>query len=159
MTMVDCVWYVMAHAQKTDFLFRRSGRVHLNRRGRQFILLLAAELCASAVVMLDTPCSEVVWRVMATHSIRQFPLHFPSRASPCTITFQLKSDNIPGTVVVQWLRCCATNRKIVGSIPAGVSGFFIDIKSFRSHYGPGVDSTSNRNECQEYFLGVMAAGA
>jgi len=27
-----------------------------------------------------------------------------------------------------------------GSIPAGVSGFFIDIKSFRSHYGPGVDS-------------------
>ena len=32
--------------------------------------------------------------------------------------------------------------------------FFIDIKSFRSHYGPGVDSTSNRNEYQEYFLGV-----
>ena len=30
--------------------------------------------------------------------------------------------------------------------------FFIDIKSFRSHYGPGVDSASNRNEYQEYFL-------
>ena len=44
-------------------------------------------------------------------------------------------------------------------IPAGVSGFFIDIKSFRSHYGPGVDSASNRNEYQEYFLGVKAAGA
>jgi hypothetical protein len=28
-------------------------------------------------------------RVLATHSIRQFPLHFPSRASPCAITFQL----------------------------------------------------------------------
>ena len=25
--------------------------------------------------------------------------------------------------------------------------------SFRSHYGPGVDSASNINECQEYFLG------
>jgi len=25
--------------------------------------------------------------------------------------------------------------------------------SFRSHYGPGVDSASNRNEYQEYFLG------
>jgi len=37
--------------------------------------------------------------------------------------------------------------------------FFIDIKSFRSHYGPGVDSASNRNEYQEYFLGVKAAGA
>jgi len=44
--------------------------------GRQFSRLLAAELCSSAVVMLDTPCSEVVWRVLATHSIRQFPHHF-----------------------------------------------------------------------------------
>jgi hypothetical protein len=35
-----------------------------------------------------------------------------------------------GTAVAQWLRCCATNRKVVGSIPAGVSGFFVDIKSF-----------------------------
>jgi len=35
---------------------------HLNRRegGGQFSRLLAAEVCASAVVMLDTPCSEVV---------------------------------------------------------------------------------------------------
>ena len=61
--------------------------------------------------------------------------------------------------VAQWLRCCATNRKVAGSIPVGVSGFFIDIKSFRSHCGPGVDSASNRNEYQEYFLGVKAAGA
>ena len=58
-----------------------------------------------------------------------------------------------GTAVAQWLRCCATNRKVTGSISASVSGFFIDIKSFRSHYGPGVDSASNRNECQERFLG------
>ena len=27
------------------------------------------------------------------------------------------------------------------------------------HYGPGVDSASNRNEYQDYFLGVKAAGA
>jgi len=64
-----------------------------------------------------------------------------------------------GTAVAQWLRYCATNRKVAGSIPAGVSGFFIDIKSFRSHYGPGVESASNRNEYQEYFLEVKAAGA
>jgi len=64
-----------------------------------------------------------------------------------------------GTVVAQWLWCCATNRKIAGSIPAGVSGPFIDIKSFRSHHDPGVDSASNRNEYQEYFLEVKAAGA
>ena len=64
-----------------------------------------------------------------------------------------------GTSVAQWLRYCATNRKVAGSIPAGVRGFFIDIISFRSHYGPGVDSASNRNEYLEYFLWVKAAGA
>ena len=71
--------------------FGEKERVHLNRPGRQLSRLLAAEVCASAVVMMDTPCSEVVWRVLATHSIRQLPLHFPSRASPCAITFQLES--------------------------------------------------------------------
>jgi len=30
---------------------------------------------------------------------------------------------------------------------------------FRSQYGPVVDSASNRNEYQEHFLGVKAAGA
>ena len=28
-----------------------------------------------------------------------------------------------GTAVAQWLRCCATNRKVAGSIPAGVGVF------------------------------------
>jgi hypothetical protein len=32
-------------------------------------------------------------------------------------------------------------------------------QSFQLHYGPGVDSVSNRNEYQQYFLGgVKAAG-
>jgi hypothetical protein len=89
--MLKASWNVMAHAQKPDFVFRRNGQVHLNRQGRQFSRLVAAELCVSAVVMLGAPCSDVVWRVLATHSIRQFPLHFPYRASPCAITFQLES--------------------------------------------------------------------
>ena len=29
-----------------------------------------------------------------------------------------------GTAVAQWLKCCATNRKIAGSIPDGVIGIF-----------------------------------
>ena len=87
---VNAVWRQLK-CDDTDFVFRRNGRVHLNRRGRQFSRLLAAEACASAVVMVYTSCSEVVWRVLATHSIRQFPLHFPSRVSPCAITFQLES--------------------------------------------------------------------
>jgi hypothetical protein len=48
---------------ETRFRLLRNGRVHLNRRGRQFSRLLAAEVRASAVVMvvmLDKPCSEEV---------------------------------------------------------------------------------------------------
>jgi hypothetical protein len=82
----------MTHTLKPDFVFRRNGRVHLNQRGLQFSRLLAADVCASAVVMLDTPSSEVVWRVLDTHSIRQFSLHFPSHALPCAITFQLDTN-------------------------------------------------------------------
>jgi hypothetical protein len=33
------------------------------------------------------------------------------------------------------------------------------LTSFRPQYDPGVDSASNRNEYQEHFLGVKAAGA
>jgi hypothetical protein len=62
-----------------------------------------------------------------------------------------------GTAVAQWLRCSVTNRKVAGSIPANVNGFFVDMKSFGSHYGPGVDSASNRNEYHKYFVGVRAA--
>ena len=58
--VLDCVWNAMAHAENPQFVFRRNGRVHLNRQGRQFSRLLAAEVCASAVVMLDTPSFEVV---------------------------------------------------------------------------------------------------
>ena len=72
--------------------------------GRQFSRLVAAEVCASAVVMLNTPCSEVEWRVLATHSIRQFPFHFPSRASPCAITFHLESNRI--TLSLRHSRWC-----------------------------------------------------
>jgi len=50
-------------------------------------------------------------------------------------------------------------RKVAVSIPAGFSGIFIDIKSFRPHYGPVLDSACIRNEYQVYFLRVKAAGA
>jgi len=78
---------------ETTFRLSAKRTSPFNQRGRQFSRLLAAELCASAVVMLDTPFSEVVWRALATNSIRQFPLHFPSCASPCAITFQLDCTN------------------------------------------------------------------
>ena len=66
---------------------------------------------------------------------------------------------VRGTAVAHWLRYCTTNRKVAASTPVGVTGLFIDMKSFRSLLGSGVNSASNRNEYQEYFLGVKAAGA
>ena len=76
--LVEASWNVMAHAQKLDFVIRSKWRVHLNRPGDvSSVDYCAAEVWASAVLMLDTPCSEVVWRVLATHCIRMFPLHFP----------------------------------------------------------------------------------
>ena len=74
----------MAHEQKPNLVFRRNGRVHLNRRGRQFSrLLLAAEVCASAVVMLGTLSFEVVWSGVKGTG---YPLHSPVSPSlllPC----------------------------------------------------------------------------
>jgi len=65
------------------------------------------------------------------------------------------------SVLTYYLLACAVlqiGRSLVR--PQLVSlGFFIGIKSLRSHYGPGVDSAANRNEYQEHFLGVKAAGA
>jgi len=38
--------------------------------------------------------------------------------------FTLIGNNRKGTAVAQWLRCCATNKKVAGSIPDGVTGIF-----------------------------------
>ena len=50
-------------------------------------------------------------RVLATHSIRQFPLHFPSRASPCATRFRTSSTTlIHGYCCVQFVPCCSRRR-------------------------------------------------
>ena len=42
------------------------------------------------------------------------------------VLMQIKTDTyiVWGTAVAQWIRCCATNRKVAGSIPDGVIGVF-----------------------------------
>ena len=79
-----------AHAQKPDFVFRQNGRVHLNRRGLHFSRILAVEVCASAVIMLDTPCYEVVWNT-------GYPLHSPVSPSlplPCVTVYHHISTGV-----------------------------------------------------------------
>jgi hypothetical protein len=41
--------------------------------------------------------------------------------------FNLHKTLLLGTAVAQWLRYCATNQKVAGSIPDGVMELFIDI--------------------------------
>ena len=52
------------------------------------------------------------------------------RIPPVELTAPQRDKKIPlfhetsATAVAQWLRCCATNRKVAGSIPDGVTGIF-----------------------------------
>ena len=75
--LVELLRNLMAHAQKPHFVFRLNGRNHLNRRGSQFSRLLAAEVCASALVMLDTPGFEVVWEYWLPTPFASFPFTSP----------------------------------------------------------------------------------
>jgi len=85
----------MAHAQKPHFVFRLNGRVHLNRRGSQFSRLLAAGGVRISVSNAGYTTFRGRVTVLATHSIRQFPLQFPSRASPCATTFRTQYKSLP----------------------------------------------------------------
>jgi len=99
----------MAHAQKPDSVFERNGRVHLYRRGCQFSRVLAFLECGSA----ENDCSNTGWTVpsqtddcLATHSIRLFPLHFSSLASPCATRFRFHSNTgwtVPSQAEDCWL--------------------------------------------------------
>jgi len=81
----------MAHAQKPDFVFRRNGRVHLNRQGAS----VQSTTGSRGVRISGSNAGYTMFRgsVEGTgyplHS--PVPLHFPSRASPCAIAFQLDS--------------------------------------------------------------------
>ena len=135
--------------QKPDFVFRQNGEVHLNRPGgggRQFSRLLTAEVCASAVVMLDKPCSEVVWRVLATHCIRQFPLHSPLVRHHVTSHFNW---SLPSTACF----CTLTRPYPITLIPIG-SGYFRG-KHFPVQITPTLLKTSQSSYLHTYEDGTV----
>jgi len=61
-----------------------------------------------------------------------------------------------GFAVAQWLRCYKLEDRGFDSRQCHRN---FSLTQSRSHYGPEVGSASNRNEYQEYFLGVKAVGA
>jgi len=44
------------------------------------------------------------------------------KSTNCNFAYLMGSYR--GTAVAQWLKCCATNRKVTGSIPGGIIGIF-----------------------------------
>jgi hypothetical protein len=52
-----------------------------------------------------------------------------------------------------WLRNCATSRNVAGSIPDGVNDIFHKHNPCGRTVAFGIDSASNRNEYEVYFLG------
>ena len=81
--LVDCVWNVMAHAQKPDFVFRRNGRVHLNRRGASVQSTAGRRAVHISLQSLYCSCKPV----FCSHvTLTGYPLHSlvsPSLLLPC----------------------------------------------------------------------------
>jgi len=81
----------MAHAQKPDFVFRRNGRVHLNRRGASF------QLTAGSRSVSISGSNAGYTKFRGSVKSTGYPLHspvspsLPPRASPCAIRFQTYS--------------------------------------------------------------------
>ena len=127
---VEASWNVMVHAQKPDFVFRaKRTSPFKSAEGVPVQSTTGSRGVRISSIMLDAPRSEVVWRVLATHSILQFPLHFPSRASPCghhistgVYNQRTTSRSTPSAVVAQLdaIVCtvfaqCLTNGKQIDS--------------------------------------------
>jgi hypothetical protein len=66
---------------------------------------------------LFTLTLESVIRILTVHLCRT---HYNVNQS-----LKLRYMQIMGTTVAQWLRYCATNQKVAGSIPDGVTGIFL----------------------------------
>jgi hypothetical protein len=73
-----------------------------------------------------------------------------SRAARVNITISGTYNRLNCSVMLSY-------QKVAGSIPDSVIGILHWHKSFWSHYDTGVDPASNKNEYQDYFLGVNAA--
>jgi hypothetical protein len=67
----------MARAQKADIFFRRNGRVHLNRQGSSVQSTAGSRGVRISVSNAGYTTFRGSEGYLATHSTRQFPLHFP----------------------------------------------------------------------------------
>ena len=74
------------------------------------------------VFFISVYLSEILRKYTETYGQQNVKIKFMVHPEPVTI-FAHVLEKV-GTAVAQWLRCCATIRKVAGSIPAGVIGIF-----------------------------------
>ena len=76
---VDCRLRLKCNVTRVETVFRLSAKrtSPFKSAGASVQSTTGSRRVGIRVVMLDTPCSELVWNVPATHYIRQFPLHPP----------------------------------------------------------------------------------
>jgi hypothetical protein len=77
----------MAHAQKPDFVFRRNGRVHLNRRGR-----VQSTTGSRGVRISGSNAGYTMFQGSVKSTGYSLHSRFPF-TSPCAIAFHLDSTN------------------------------------------------------------------
>jgi hypothetical protein len=89
--MLDCVWNVMVHAQKPDFVFRRNGRVYLNRRGAS----VQSTTGSRGVCISGSNAGYTTFR--GSMKSTGYPLHSPVSPSlplPCVTVFHRISTGL-----------------------------------------------------------------
>jgi hypothetical protein len=110
---VDCIWNVMAHAQKRDFVFRRNERVHLNRRWAS----VQSTTGTRGVRISGSNAGYIMFRCSVKST--GYPLHssvypsLPLPAPPCAITFQPDSNS---TRKLKFCFFCEINRILENSL-------------------------------------------
>jgi hypothetical protein len=122
---VDCVWNVMAHAQKPDFVFRRNGWVHLNRRGASVQSITGNRAVRISLQGLYCSCRPV----FCSHvTLTGYPLHSIVSPSPLpcvTLCYHISGGLWQSVVQLQalpklLLRYLGHWSKYIIHIPAGL---------------------------------------
>jgi len=109
---------------------------HITYDPFQYYILCMAAVLASGSLALGLSTKT------CTHFLPSPLYHMPR---PCHLRLFYYSHNTWGKRRRIWLRHCAASKKVVGSVPDGVTGIFIDLILPAAL---GVDTACDRNEYQ-----------
>jgi hypothetical protein len=140
----------LTNTQWTKLTIHIQSHIINKLKSTAFILqwLYPFQCCDEIMILKFTFVSTDTTWDYAYFTLQQLKLGFPA------LYFVIK-----GHAVVQWLRHCATNRKVAGSIADGVRIFHWHNPSGRTMALGSTQPLTEMSTYQECFLGVKAAGA